>query len=115
MLCISGAFTVGVALALHFLSSMHIDFAPTLTLPTAFYIFLSVAGGIGAWLTMLVVTKNISATYAAIGEISYPIFVALFSYFFFRNRDLDWSMALGGLLIMVGSVIVITDKIKIGG
>lgn len=114
-ICIFGATSVCFAIALHFLSPMKIDFTPALARPTFIYICVSLIAAIAAWVTMLFVLRNISATYAAIGEISYPFFTALFTYLIFQSRELDMPMAVGGLLIMIGSIIVITDKIKIGG
>jgi drug/metabolite transporter (DMT)-like permease len=114
-ICIFGTASIVVALALHAFSPMKIDFSLALARPTIFYILISLAASICAWLCMLTVLKNISATYAAIGEISYPFFAALFAYLIFQAHELDWKMAVGGALIMIGSVIVITDKIRIGG
>jgi drug/metabolite transporter (DMT)-like permease len=50
--------------------------------------------------------KNTSATYMAFAEISYPLFVPLFTYFLFSRSELSGSIALGGGLILLGSVII---------
>jgi drug/metabolite transporter (DMT)-like permease len=50
--------------------------------------------------------KNTSATYAAFAEIGYPLFVPLFTYFLFSRSELSSSIALGGGLILLGSVII---------
>lgn len=47
-----------------------------------------------------------NATYASIIEISYPLFVCLFSWALFREMHLTWNVALGGLLIFAGSALV---------
>jgi drug/metabolite transporter (DMT)-like permease len=47
-----------------------------------------------------------NATYASIIEISYPLFVCLFSWALFREVHMSWTTALGGLLIFAGSALV---------
>jgi drug/metabolite transporter (DMT)-like permease len=56
--------------------------------------------------THYVALKNTSATYMAFAEISYPLFVPLFTYFLFARSELSGSIALGGGLILLGSVII---------
>jgi len=51
-----------------------------------------------------IVAKN--ATLAGLIEISYPIFIALASYFIFKNDQLTWSAGLGGALIFTGIAII---------
>jgi drug/metabolite transporter (DMT)-like permease len=50
--------------------------------------------------------KNTSATYMAFAEISYPLFVPIFAYLLFSRQELSPSIALGGGLILIGSVII---------
>lgn len=47
-----------------------------------------------------------SVTYAAILEISYPIFVCLFTWILFKDLQMSWNIAFGGLLIFAGSALV---------
>ena len=47
-----------------------------------------------------------NATYASIIEISYPLFVCLFSWALFREVHLTWNVAAGGFLIFAGSALV---------
>lgn len=47
-----------------------------------------------------------TATKASIIEITYPIFVALFSLLLFREDTLNVQTGIGGILILVGAVIV---------
>ena len=68
-----------------------------------------------AWVCSLTAIQNISATYAAIGEISYPLFTAFFAYLIFRDRQLDWKMASGRALIAAGSYVIISGKMKVRG
>lgn len=63
-----------------------------------------------AWLFTTSVIKNISPTYAAIGEVAYPIFVPLFAYLLFREKQWDLSTLIGGGLIFLGLFILIFVK-----
>jgi drug/metabolite transporter (DMT)-like permease len=56
--------------------------------------------------THYIALKNTSATYMAFAEISYPLFVALFTWILFSRSELTLSIALGGALIMVGSIVI---------
>lgn len=47
------------------------------------------------------------ATSAGIVEISYPLFIALFSYLLFRESELSLVTALGGAFIFAGAAILI--------
>ncbi|MFN5062188.1 MAG: hypothetical protein ACK5GN_05015 [Pseudomonadota bacterium] len=42
----------------------------------------------------------------AFAEISYPLFVPLFTYFLFSRSELIGTIALGGGLILLGGVII---------
>ncbi len=46
-----------------------------------------------------------NATVAALVEVSYPLFVALFSYILFRNH-VSWPTIIGGIIIFVGIFVV---------
>ena len=48
-----------------------------------------------------------NATMAGLIEISYPLFIVIFTWLLFREVHLTWTSALGGLLIMAGAAIVI--------
>ena len=48
-----------------------------------------------------------NATLASLLDITYPIFVALFAWWLFKEGNFDWSMLLGGLLIFSGSLLII--------
>jgi len=79
---------------------------------TAALLFIAVAASWGAWLLTSTVTKHISPTYAAIGEVAYPIFVPIFAYLLFREKQWDWSTIAGGGLIFMGLFILIFSKIR---
>ncbi len=53
-------------------------------------------------LVLLVSMKAKNATAAGLVEIAYPLFTALFVWIFYRQSEMSWRTALGGLLIMAG-------------
>lgn len=64
------------------------------------------------WLFTMFAIKTTSASYAAFAEISYPLFTVLFLALFFGLRTLDWTIILGGALIMGGSFLMIWGQSK---
>jgi drug/metabolite transporter (DMT)-like permease len=68
--------------------------------------FTSLAGA--AFVYLAISSKN--ATLASLIEISYPVFVAFFSYLFFRHAHLNASAALGGLLVIAGAGLIIYNN-----
>ena len=56
-------------------------------------------------ITYAIQLKN--ATYANLIEITYPLFTVLFTYILYRNFHLNWTTALGGLLILAGTLLII--------
>lgn len=65
----------------------------------------AITGAIAA-LAILGSIQALGATRAAVLEISYPLFVALFSVFLFRER-LDPAVLLGGGFIAAGAAIIV--------
>ena len=65
-----------------------------------------------AWMITLNVVQQVSPTYAAIGEVAYPVFVPIFSYLIFRRNEFDVATIAGGFLIMLGLFIMIYFKSK---
>lgn len=51
-----------------------------------------------------------NATLASLIEISYPLFVVLFTYLVFRAMHLNAAVVLGALLIFTGVVVIILNK-----
>ena len=62
----------------------------------------SAAGGLLIY--MAIGEKN--ATLASLIEISYPFFVAVFAWLFFRETQFNWPTILGGILILGGVAVV---------
>jgi drug/metabolite transporter (DMT)-like permease len=104
---------VGAALIvlLHLLSPLKIDFSPLMENRTAALFCISVVASILGWIVTCFAIKSISANYASIAEISYPFFTILFGYLIF-SRKIDWSVALGAVLIFAGSLILIVGKLN---
>ncbi len=63
-----------------------------------------------AWMITTVVMKHINPTYAAIGEVAYPVFMPLFAWFLFRDKQWDTATLVGGALVFVGLFIIIYSK-----
>lgn len=66
------------------------------------WLLVSVATAAVGGLLIYVAIARKNATLAALVEISYPFFVALFARLFFRETHLDPASLLGGLLIASG-------------
>ncbi len=47
-----------------------------------------------------------SATLAGLIEISYPIFIAIFAWILYKENQLNFATALGGLLIFIGVFVI---------
>jgi len=103
------------ALALHMVSPLKIDFSFVQQEHMSKWLLVSIVASLLAFMAMLLSIPLTSAVYTAAGEISYPLFTALFTYFIFQSREWSWSTVVGGLLIMTGSFIVVTGKLKVGG
>jgi drug/metabolite transporter (DMT)-like permease len=102
-----------VALLIHIFTPEKIDFSALTYKPVVKLIVLSILASTFAWMITIFAIKHVSADYTAAAEISYPFFTVLFGYLIF-NRHIDWSTAIGALLVMVGSVVLIVGKIKTG-
>jgi len=64
------------------------------------------------WVFTMFAIKTTSASYASFAEISYPLFTLAFLFIFFGLRTIDWTVLLGGALIMVGSFIMVYGQTK---
>ena len=64
---------------------------------------------LGAVLLYLSVNSK-NATLASLIEITYPVFVVLFAYLFFRQVHVNTSVILGGLMILVGAGLIIYNN-----
>jgi len=70
------------------------------------FVFSMGSAALGAYLTYAAIgAKN--PTLAALIEISYPFFVVLFSWFFFRELQLNAATLCGGLLVLAGVAVIL--------
>jgi drug/metabolite transporter (DMT)-like permease len=65
-------------------------------------IVTSAAGG----LLIYIAIGEKNATLASLIEISYPFFVAVFAWLFFRDMQFTWQTLVGGILILTGVAVV---------
>lgn len=70
---------------------------------------LTLATATGAALAILWSIRLLGAGPSAVLEISYPLFVALFSVLFFGGR-VPWPVLAGGAFIFIGAAIIVTAK-----
>lgn len=75
---------------------------------------LATVCGYSGWFFTTYAMKNISAPYAAFGEISYPLFTLFFAWAIFGGRHVDMTTIVGGILIMIGSFILVYGQLRIG-
>jgi drug/metabolite transporter (DMT)-like permease len=72
-------------------------------------IWLLIAGTVAALIAELLIGFSINAknaTLAGLIEISYPLFIALFSYLLFSENELNTGTALGGGLVFIGIAVI---------
>lgn len=69
-------------------------------------VFVSTFLTVVASLLILNSIKLLNASTASILEISYPVFVVLFSYLLYRQL-INWQFALGAALVIIGTAIII--------
>ena len=75
--------------------------------------FLLISGTIAFVLAELLIGLSInskSATMAGLIEISYPVFIAIFSYILFKENQINYSAIIGGLVIFTGIFIIFFNR-----
>jgi len=73
-------------------------------------ILLYLAFGSGAYLFNALAIHQKNATLASLLEISYPLFIILFTALFFRQIHLDGIGLIGAVLILLGCVLVVFSR-----
>ncbi len=72
----------------------------------SFWLAITVVATTSASLLSFLAIQNKNATLASLIEISYPFFVAFFAWLLFRDVQLSWPTALGGILIIAGIAVI---------
>lgn len=88
------------------------DFAVLTKLPLSTQLLIF-AGGLTSTLTAFLVYYAINAsnaTLASLIEVTYPLFVVLFAYLMLGENHLSVSVAVGGLLILLGTGVIISGN-----
>lgn len=80
----------------------------------AFFVLAGLVPSLG-WLFTIYSVKSTSAVYAAMGEISYPLFTLLFAFLLFGVRSWSLTTLLGGGIIMIGSFILVYGQMRAKG
>lgn len=70
---------------------------------------LGLIGLVGEVLVYLAISGK-NATLASLIEMTYPVFVVLFAYLFYRQMHVTPSVLIGGLMIMVGAGLIIYNN-----
>lgn len=106
---VSMAFTTGII----WFDRKNLVITQVMTEPkTIALLLLGITGAWCAWLITTMVIKHINPTYAAIGEIAYPVFVPIFAWILFRDKQWDMATIVGGALVFAGLFVIIYSKIK---
>jgi drug/metabolite transporter (DMT)-like permease len=80
--------------------------------PVVGMIFLYLLFGSGAYLFNAYAIRDKNATLASLLEISYPLFIILFTALFLRKTHLNLAGFAGAFLIVGGSILVVASRSK---
>jgi drug/metabolite transporter (DMT)-like permease len=73
------------------------------------FLFSTAGSALGAYLTYAAMgAKN--PTLVSLIEISYPLFVVLFAWIFFREMQLNPRTLFGGLLVLFGVAVIVLGE-----
>ncbi len=75
-----------------------------------FYTILAALCIVGGNYFILLSLSEKNATLTSIVEISYPLFIVFFSWLLFRESHLNLSVAMGGVLIFSGVIIILRNN-----
>ncbi len=73
------------------------------------FLVLGLIGLAGEVLVYIAITGK-NATLASLIEMTYPVFVVIFAYLFYREMHVTPSVFVGGLLILTGAAIIIYNN-----
>src|SRR5215475_3397702 len=74
------------------------------------WLLVAVVSSAAGWLLIYIAIGEKNATLASFIEISYPFFVALFAWVFFREIQFNWQTLVGGALILGGVAVVFLSE-----
>jgi drug/metabolite transporter (DMT)-like permease len=75
------------------------------------WLAVAVVTSAAAGLLIYIAIGEKNATVASLIEISYPFFVAVFAWLFFREAQFSWQTIIGGVLILAGvGVVFLAEK-----
>ena len=95
-----------------FIKSVSKDIAVVRGLPWSeqwIFLVLGLIGLVGEVLVYTAITGK-NATLASLIEMTYPVFVVVFAYLFYREMHVTPSVFVGGLLILTGAAIIIYNN-----
>lgn len=91
--------------------NLHFDKFSFWDFKTLFYLGIVVLSGCASNLLINAAIASESATKASLVEISYPFFVALFAALIYKEGLLNFQTFLGGIIILIGVIIVLSQNI----
>ncbi|MCK5395267.1 MAG: DMT family transporter [Gammaproteobacteria bacterium] len=95
-----------------FLKTVSNDIETVKTLPASeqwIIVSLGLIGLFGEVMVYLAISAK-NATLASLIEMTYPVFVVLFAYLFYRQMHVTASVFVGGLMIFVGAGLIIYNN-----
>ena len=95
-----------------FLKTLSADVETVKSLPASEQWIIASLGLIGLFGEVMVylAISGKNATLASLIEMSYPLFVVLFAYLFYRQMHVTPSVLIGGLMILTGSGLIIYNN-----
>ena len=119
---VGGAIAILISFVIHKFSAEPITLGPILQNKRILLLFVAmIIFAEAANLVTNIAIRDISAVYAAIGEISYPVFIPLVAWAIFGRSELSTEMIAGGALVIAGAFLLIVssysntaDPIKMG-
>jgi len=95
-----------------FLKTVSQDIETVKTLPVSEQWIIAGIGLIGLFGEVMVylAISGKNATLASLIEMTYPVFVVLFAYVFYRQMHVSTSVFIGGLMILVGAGLIIYNN-----
>lgn len=95
-----------------FLKTVSDDIETVRTLPVSeqwVILSLGLIGLFGEVMVYLAISEK-NATLTSLIEMTYPIFVVLFAYLFYRQMHVTTSVFIGGMMILIGSGLIIYNN-----